>query len=77
VESGQSVTLNWSGSSAAAACTITGTGGFSQNSPVSSCNFSGSANISNVTAQSVYTLTCPGGQTSQVVVNLVPKFKEF
>jgi hypothetical protein len=79
VESGQSVTLNWSGTTAAAGCTIIGPNGFSQAAAVdNACNISaGSATISNITAQSVYTLTCPGGQTSSVVVNIIPKFKEF
>jgi hypothetical protein len=79
VESGQSVTLNWSGTTAAAGCTVTGPNGFNQPVSVdSSCNISaGSPTISNITAQSVYTLMCPGGQTSSVVVNIIPKFKEF
>jgi hypothetical protein len=84
--SGVSSTVSWSatGVPVGSTCTVSGpsVGGSGVNSvtltPDASCNVaSGSATITNVTKQSVYTITCPGTAAKTAIVNVIPKFIEF
>lgn len=73
------VRLTWSSPDVnAASCTVTNltTSAVVGNSPVSSCSTSGSADVSGITAQTTYRVTC-GSLFKDVVVNVVPKYEEF
>lgn len=77
VRSGQTSTVSWSATGVDSSCTISGPG-VNQTVPGASCVIpNGSANPT-ITAQSVYTISCDGGErTAQVIVNLIPRFIEF
>jgi Tfp pilus assembly protein PilX len=59
-----------------ASCVLTGPSGTIKTSLVGSCAVTDSTTVSNITAQSAFTLTC-GALVQTVIVNIVPKFKEF
>lgn len=80
VQQGSAVSLSWTGSNVSGVCTIaggTGTSAVNTTSNPASCSLSGSFDTGAVNAQSTYTISCPGGQTSTVIVNVIPKFEEF
>ncbi|MDB5195394.1 MAG: hypothetical protein JWO84_578 [Parcubacteria group bacterium] len=74
-----SVTFTSSAPSALGNCTLSGPGMSTQTYTPSSCSVPPTAYkpMLTLTDQSTYTLACPGGRTSQVIVNIVPKYKEF
>jgi len=88
ITSGSTVILNWSatGVSSGTSCTITGAnvGGSNINTTTSTtadnlCDVNSSTNtttITNITTQQVFTITC-GAVSKQVVVDILPSYREF
>ncbi|HEX2792428.1 MAG TPA: CARDB domain-containing protein, partial [Candidatus Paceibacterota bacterium] len=80
VEQGDTVTLSWTGTNVSGACTVSGGSGsaaVNTSSNPASCTLSGTVTTGAVTTQSTYTVSCPGGQSDTVIVNVIPKFEEF
>lgn len=75
IKSGETTVLTWTGSNVSSACSITGPG-VSQSSTPSSCSLSGSLTTPALSTQSIYTLSCPGGQTAQAIVNIISTIRE-
>jgi hypothetical protein len=74
------ITFTSSASNASDTCTLSGPGIPTQTyTPSSACTFGPTPynQTLTLTAQSIYTLVCPGGQREQAIVNLVPRYKEF
>jgi hypothetical protein len=74
------VTFTVNASNSSGICTLSGPGITPQTYKPTACVVSSrnyTATGLTITAQSTYTFSCPGGQTGQVIVNIVPKFKEF
>lgn len=76
VKSGETATLTWTASNASGACTVSGPG-VSKTSTPSACSVADSVTTPPLTTQAIYTLTCPGGQKSQTVVNIIPTVREY
>lgn len=80
VQQGSTVNLTWSASNVSGTCTVSGPGvnQTSTPSPAPACVLpSGSITTPAISTQSVYTITCTGGVTDRVVVNVIPKIIEF
>lgn len=60
-------------------CTLSGPGMTTQTYVPSSCSVTGAtySPTLTLTEQSTYTFSCPGGQFAKVIINIVPKFREF
>lgn len=78
VVSGGTSTLTLSAGGVDSTCTLTGPGINTSYTPTS-CNVSSrTVTTPAITNQSVYTLSCDGGErTAQAVVNIIPKVQEF
>ncbi|MDB4992304.1 MAG: hypothetical protein JWL75_549 [Parcubacteria group bacterium] len=76
IRSGGTTTITYAASGVSGACTVTGPGAPGAVNPAS-CNV-GSTSFPTpaLQTQTTYTITCPGA-TSQVIVNVIPKFIEF
>ncbi len=73
------VTFTSSASNSNGPCTLSGPGIISQAYSPTACTLA-SKNYTptlTLTQQSTYTLSCQGGQTGKVIVNIVPKVREF
>jgi hypothetical protein len=77
VREGETATITWSASGVDTSCTITGPG-VSQTIPGGSCVIPNGSATPVVTTQSVYRITCDGGEsTAEAIVNVIPRFTEF
>lgn len=74
-----SITFTATAGNTTAACTLTGPGvnhTFPQNPATCSASGTFTATLT-LAQQSTYTLTCPGGQTTTTILNIIPKYQEF
>jgi hypothetical protein len=77
VQPGQSTTLSWTAGGVDGSCTITGPG-VNTTTTAASCSVSSSTITPTISAQSVYSISCDGGETTDyVVVNILPVFVDF
>ncbi len=81
VKSGVPTTITFTvdATNASGNCTLSGSGITTQTFTPTGCSITSAtyASTLTLTEQSTYTLACPGGQTAKVIVNIVPKIKEF
>ncbi|MEK7080075.1 MAG: hypothetical protein AAB901_02185, partial [Patescibacteria group bacterium] len=76
IVAGDTTTLTWTASDTSGVCSITGPG-VSEVATPNSCSVSGSITTPPIGSQATYIISCPGGRTDSVIVNVVPKFEEF